>query len=241
MKKLFLATFFLCIATLGIQAQIVKPHQGKAAMKSIHNGVNESIKTLDQNIHPTGTHNVWDGYIYPRLGINLSTLLNMGGNPKISLSGGVGIEVFVLPRLGIDMELNYSHQGTAGIYTKFGNTVSGPYDYRLDYFSTTFLARWYPKATMPLSVYSGISLSNCVNAKSELKNGTTTSLKDDHIRSGDFSIPIGTSYEVGQWAFDLRYYASFLHIAKSEKAKRIMGNATNMRIEATIAYKILFL
>lgn len=244
MKKCFLTVLLAVVATMGLHAQIIKPGQGKKVAQSIKEGFNDVMEAIDQDTKPTGTHDVLDGYIYPKLGLNLSTLTSMGGNMKLGLTGGFGIEIFVHPRVAVGMELLYSHQGTGGVYYQLegsdGQTVDyGPCKYSYDYLGTNVIARYYPRATMPLSVYSGLCFSRCVGAKFKSDSKKVNLYDGSHVRKGDFAIPIGATYEMGQWAFDLRYTYSPLHQARSQRAHELMGNASHMKLEATVAYRIL--
>lgn len=231
------------VATMSLQAQIIKPSKGKQVAESVKNGFNTAIDAISQDVKATGTHDVLDGYFVPKAGLNLSSLTSVGGNPIIGFTGGFGVEVFVHPHVSLGLELLYSHQGTAGVYYDTGGSSAdgryGPCSYSLDYFNTSALARWYPRATLPLSVYGGITLARCFNAKFEGEGSKTNLYKNSHVHRGDFSIPVGASYEFGQWAVDLRYNISFFRLANTERARQLMGNAKNMRLEATVAYRIL--
>lgn len=228
------------VATTCVQAQIIKPSKGKQVAESVKKGFNDAIGAISQDVTPTGTHDLFDGYITPKVGLNLSSLTSMDGNPVIGFTGGFGVEVFVHPRVSLGLELLYSRQGTSGVYYDVDGTDSyGPCSYSLDYLNTSALARWYPRATLPLSVYGGITFARCFNAKFEGEGSKTNLYKESHVHRGDISIPVGASYEFGQWAVDLRYNFSFMHLANSERARQLMGNATNMRLEATVAYRIL--
>lgn len=239
MKKSLLTMLLVLVATMGLQAQIIKPGKGKKVAETIKNGFNTAIDAIDQDVTPTGRHEVLDGYIIPKVGLNLSNLTHLDGNPKIGFTGGFGMEVFVHPQVALGLELTYSRQGTTGVYYQpaSGEERQGPYEYSLDYFNTTFMARWYPKQSLPLSVYSGLTFSRNFNAKFE-GAGEEEELTDGHVRYGEVSIPLGASYEVGQWEFGLRYNFSFTKLAKSATADRVMGSAKNMKFEATVGYRI---
>lgn len=244
MKKCFLTVLFAVVATMGLQAQIIKPGQEKKVAQSIKNGFDTVIEAIDQDTKPTGTHDVLDGYFYPKLGLNLSTLTSMGGNVRLGLTGGFGVELFVHSRMAVGMEVLYSHQGTGGVYYQMEDKDGQPYEYgpckyTYNYLSTNFTARYYPKATLPLSVYSGLCISRCVGAKFKSDSENVDLYDGSHVRKGDLGIPLGATYEVGQWAFDLRYTFSPLHQARSQRAKELMGNASHMKLEATVAYRIL--
>lgn len=239
MKKSLLTLLLSLVATMGLQAQIIKPGKGRQVAENIKNGFNKAIDAIDQDVTPTGRHDVLDGYIIPKVGLNLSNLTHLDGNPKIGFTGGFGMEVFVHSQVALGLELNYTRQGTTGVYYQptQGEERQGPYEYSLDYFNTSFIARWYPKPNIPLSVYSGLTFSRNFNATFK-GAGEYEDLTDEHVRYGEVSIPLGASYEFGQWELGLRYNFSFTKLADSSTADRVMGSAKNMKLEATVGYRI---
>lgn len=244
MRKLFMTVLFAAVAMVGMQAQIIKSGQENKVAKSLKDGFHNVIDAIDQDVTPTGTHEVLDGYFVPRLGLCLSTMTSMGGNPKLSVVGGFGVEIFVKPRLAVGLEMMYNHQGTSGVYYdavgEDGNKNSyGPCNYSFRYFSINPIVRYYPRATMPLSVYAGLSVSRCVGAKFTRDSEEVNLYKKGDVYKGDFGFPVGVTYEIGQWGFDLRYCYSPFRQARSERAREIMGNASHMKLEATVTYRIL--
>lgn len=244
MKKIFMTVLLAAVTVAGMQAQIIKSGQGNKIAKSIKDGFNDVIEAIDQDVKPTGTHEVYDGYVVPRLGLCLSTMTSMGGNPKLSAVGGFGVEIFVHPRLAVGMELMYSHQGTTGVhYDVVGEngtaTDSGPCSFTYSYLSVNPIVRYYPRATLPFSVYAGIGFSRCLSAKFKSDSEEINLYRRGDVYKGDFSIPVGLTYEIGQWGLDLRYSYSPFRQARSERARAIMGNASHMKLEATVTYRIL--
>ena len=144
-------------------------------------------------------------------------------------------------------------------YSRDTHTV-GSYDVNLDYLNTTYLIRWYPKKKLPLSVYTGVHVYRIIHSSMRL-NGectqTITNLDDgtsetntyavnakekinSDLHRGDVAIPVGVSYEIGQWQFDARYNFSFRHLADSDRAKQILGNSMNSVAMLSVAYRIHF-
>lgn len=249
MRKFLLLALLSAASMTQVQAQIIKPRHGQKITQSIKDGFNTVMETIKQDVKPTGTHEVMSGCIYPKLGVSLTSLTGVGGDPKLSITGGVGIEMYVHPRVGVAMELLYSHQGTTDVYHTIttnstaeegtGETLtSGPYKYCFNFIETTLTGRWYPRATIPFSIYSGISLSREMSAKATIDDNKTNLHSNDHVRKYDISIPIGLTYEFGQVALDVRYNHSFFHVASSGTAKRLLGDARHMRFAATVAYRI---
>lgn len=245
MKKILMTAVLFLVATMGLHAQIIKPGQGKKVSKSIKDGFNDVIEVLDQNTKPTGTHEPLDFYITPKVGLNLSTLTGMGGRPQLGITAGVAIETFATQRLSVGLELLYSHQGTSHVYFDFAGTDGQTYEYgpakfSMGYLGTNLLVRYYPKACLPFSVYSGLCIARTVSATYKEGSQKEDLYDDGHIHKGDLGIPLGATYEVGQWAFDLRLEYSPTQVAKTNRAKAIMGHASNVKVEATVGYRINF-
>lgn len=240
MKRNIIGVLILLLSVSGVHAQIIKPVKGKQMAQNVAEGFNQVIDAISQDVKPTGTHNVLSGCIYPKAGLALSTLTGMGGDMKLGFTAGFGLEAFIHPRVSVGLEVDYARQGVNNTYYNIDSQDQkmGPYDYTLDYVTTSLIGRWYVRATMPLSIYSGFSFQRCIKATFSGSGEKEDLLDDSHVRKGDVSIPIGATYEFGQWAVDLRYSYSFLHLAKSKNAKNIMGDASNMKIEATVAYRI---
>lgn len=243
MKKIFLTAVLLLAATMSMQAQIIKQRQGKKIAKSIKEGFNDVMDVIDQDVTPSGTHDPLDFYITPKVGLNLSTLTGMGGSPQLGLTIGCQIETFVTHKLSVGLELLYSHQGTSSVDHNLIDQEGQPYTYgpckySLGYLGTNLLARYYPKADLPFSVYSGLCIQRCVSGKFKSDDEKVDLYDDSHVHKGDLGIPVGATYEVGQWAFDLRFVYSPTQVAKSQKAKEMMGHASNIKIEATVGYRI---
>lgn len=204
--------------------------------KRIKNGFKNTIDLLDQNVTATGTHGRWDFYITPKVGVAASNLTGMGGNIKLGFIGGFYTEVFILPNLAVDVEMTYSRQGTNSVTHVNNHGVGSVYNYRLDYINTDYFCRWYPYEKTPLSVYSGIQVSRLVKAK-YVMNGEANSIRSN-LRSGDVSIPVGVSYECGQWQADLRYNFGITRVPRNDLAKSIMGKAHCHTLALTLGYKI---
>lgn len=229
---------------MGINAQIVtKANKGKIA-NGIKEGVNSAIETLDQHTHPTGEHELWDGFIAPKVGMGISSLPGTGGRPELGFVGGLYVEAFVAKNIGLAMEITYQHQGANRAYYASMSEQNGQeflnegrYDYNLDYINTSYLIHWYPWPTRPLSLYTGLQTSRLINAKSHMRGSTTADIKDE-LHRGEANIPLGITYEFGQWELDARYYISWRKLASSHTAKRILGNARNMMFSVTVGYRI---
>lgn len=209
-----------------------------------NNGLKNFFKLIKQDAHPTGVHDPFDFYVGPRLGISAATLTSTGGSPVLGPTGSAFFEVFVLKNLSIGMEIGYSYQGAKDvkytIYTKeedgtLVDTQHQKYDYSLHYINATYLCRWYPISSTPLSVYSGLHLARLISAHATANHRTNIT---DELHEGDVAIPVGVSYEWGQWQADMRYTASLRHIGRTARAKQLLDNSFNNMLSLTVAYKI---
>lgn len=245
MKRNILFFLVIVLAFANANAQIVKPGNKEKIKQDIKSGIKSTLDVIDQDSHPTGTHELWDIYVAPQLGIGISALPGGGGIPEVGITGGGFVEVFVRKNLAIDVGLNFSHQGgnnvayDATVTDADGNSIAQgqKYDYNLNYINTDYLCRWYPWSYKTLSVYTGLHLARLVHAKSKLHDGAITNIRRE-LHKGDVAIPVGISYEWKQWQLDGRFFYSLRHIARTDKAKMVLGNATNTMLSVTVAYKI---
>lgn len=248
-KKITLLLMLL-IPTLGIQAQIINKSNKDKIGQDIKNGFNNTMKAIKQDAHPTGEHSLWDGYVGPKLGVGISSMPGIGGAPEGGVVVGGFFDVFVAKNLSLSFELTYQHQGANDVhYAQLedvtdanGNVTgqvvnSGKYNYNLNYINTSYLIHWYPWSYRPVSFYTGLQLERLISANSHLKGGDTHGIRDE-LYKGEFSIPVGATYEWKQWLFDARYYISPRKLARTHKAKEILGNARNMMLSFTVAYRI---
>ena len=236
-RKKMIRLLIVTIATV-FSLQVAAQNNGQT-----NNGLKNFFKLIKQDAHPTGVHDPFDFYVGPRLGISAATLTSTGGFPVFGPTGSAFFEVFVLKNLSIGMEIGYSYQGAKGveytINTKHEDgtvdTQHQKYDYSLHYINATYLCRWYPISSAPLSVYSGLHLARLISAHAKSNHRTNIT---DELHEGDVGIPVGVSYEWGQWQADMRYTASLRHIGRTARAKQLLDNSFNNMLSVTVAYKI---
>lgn len=250
MRRYISILFLFLLSATSLQAQIVKSGSKDKIGQNVKQGFTDVMNTIRQDTHPTGEHEMWDGYIGPRVGVGVASLPGGGGRPVVEYKGGAFVEVFVAKNLGISFEIDYEHRGGSSLeystlqntYDENGNVTgnfvnSGKYDYNLNYLNTSYLAHWYPWSYRPLSLYAGLQLSYLAYAKAHMQGGTSTSIRSQ-LHKGEVDVPIGISYEWKQWEFDLRYFISPRKLASSRRAKTILGNARNMALSFSVAYRI---
>ncbi len=250
MKKVILSILVLMLPVMGLQAQIINKRNKDKISQDIKDGFKTAMDAIKQDTKPSGEHNQWDGYVAPRVGIGVASLPGAGGRPEAAYLFGTYIEAFVTTNLGISFGMDYQHQGANSVRSSVevpvtdangkvtGTTVaSGKYDYNLNYVNTSYLIHWYPWPYRAVSFYTGLQISRLMTAKAKLHGGSKAEINDE-IHEGEINFPIGASYEWKQWEFDVRYFISPRELASSHKAKNILGNARNMMLSVSVAYRI---
>ena len=246
MKRILLITAILFMALINGQAQVLNKDNTKQIGQAVKDGIKDVRDAIVQDTKPTGEHEQWDIYAVPKIGLNLSNLPGIDGKVKIGLIGGVYMEMFLTKNIAIDVETQYSHQGSSGVHRTLITTEAsgitttreyGPYDFKLDYLNTNYIVRWYPWIDLPWSFTTGLHTSYIISAKAKLKGGKEHNLKD-HIYKGDVAIPLGVSYEWSQWQIEARYNLYFRKLARDAKAQELMRNARNNMFEVTLGYRI---
>lgn len=246
MKGILLITAILFMALTNGQAQVLNKDNTKQIGQAVKDGIKDVRDAIVQDTKPTGEHGQWDIYAAPKLGLNLSNLPGIDGRVKLGLVGGAYVEVFLAKNIAIDVEMQYSHQGSSGIHRTLTTTDAsgvtttreyGSYDFKLDYLNTNYIVRWYPWIDLPVSFTTGLHAGYIISAKAKLDDGTKHNLKD-HIYKGDVAIPFGVSYEWSQWQIEARYNLYFRKLARDAKAQELMRNARNNMFEVTLGYRI---
>ena len=246
MKKIILIAAILVGALTNGQAQVINKNYAKRIGQAVKEGYQDVKGAFIQDTKPSGEHTIWDIYAAPKVGLNLSNLSGVNGNMKLGVVAGAYIEAFIANNVAIDAELLYSRQGSSGVYRNinttddYGNPIIreyGPYDFKLDYFNMNYLVRWYPWVDLPWSFTTGVHTGYIFSAHAKHENGEDVNLKNTIYR-GDFSIPLGVSYEWKQWQVEARYNVFFRKLAKDDEAKDLLRNARNSMLEVTLGYRI---
>ena len=233
MKKYFLLAIIL-LCTMNSQAQIVNERNKERIKQTIKEGFEDVKEAIKQNNSLPDEHEQWDTYVVPKVGLNVSNMPGLKGNPKLGPVLGVLVEMFITKNLAMGVEVEYTQQGTSGVY---GGSSKGPYSYSLQYFNTSYLVRWYPRRFSRWSLYTGLKTSQLLSSNVRLKDGAKTNMKDK-TRNGDFFIPLGMSYEWQKWQIDMRYCISMLRLRKGDtNSEPSLGAARNNIFQVTIGYR----
>ena len=79
----------------------------------------------------------------PYAGAVTSRMMGNENSWKVGLAGGVKVQFFLTPSFSVSIGSNYTHLGAKDQYQYYQNEKTGPYDYRLDYINTDYLAQKY--------------------------------------------------------------------------------------------------
>jgi len=157
----------------------------------------------------------------PMVGLNLASMTKADNSKmRVGVAAGVEGEYGVTENFGITAGLLYSMQGvkqsgSATVYIPvFGNVAfTGDQTLKLDYLNIPILANYY--IVKGLAVKAGIQPGFCVSKKMALKgtatnNGNTVNIDsnekiEDGVKSFQFAIPVGLSYEYQSFVLDARY------------------------------------
>lgn len=157
----------------------------------------------------------------PMVGLNLASMTKADNSKmRVGVAAGVEGEYGVAENFGITAGLLYSMQGVkqSGSATVnipvFGNVAfTGDQTLKLDYLNIPILANYY--IVKGLAIKAGIQPGFCVSKKLALKgtatyNGQSVNVdSNDKIENGvksfQFAIPVGASYEYKSFVLDARY------------------------------------
>lgn len=158
--------------------------------------------------------------IQPKLGMNIASITKSeDGDNRIGLAAGAEFEVGLTDMVGLSGGLLYSMQGE-----KCGSVTT-----KLDYINVPILANVY--VAKGLAVKMGVQPGFNVNAKVKAKeSGVTAEADIDGVKSIDFSIPVGLSYEFDRFVVDARYNWGITKIVSHESCK-------NSVVQITVGYK----
>ena len=171
--------------------------------------------------------------LQPKAGINISTITGDYNDKKakVGLVAGVEAEYGITENFGIDFGVLYSMEGCkmdlpiaagegASVYLAKGVKVN------LDYINIPILAQYYP--VKGLAIKAGIQPAFNVRHKAS-KDGDKVNI--DGVKSFNFSIPVGLSYEYQNFVLDARYNIGVTKLIKDEDQGR------NSTFAITIGYK----
>jgi predicted porin len=176
-------------------------------------------------------HEVGSFTLQPKVGVNIASLTKSdGADPRIGLAAGVEGEYQATDIFSLSAGVIYSQQGNKYDKTVLGQNVK--YTNKLDYINIPIMANVY--VVKGLAVKLGVQPAFNVNSKfSTVANVASTETKksvDTDVKSFDFSIPVGLSYEYNNVVLDARYNWGLTKIADNSDSK-------NSVFQITLGYK----
>lgn len=161
--------------------------------------------------------------IQPKVGLNLANLTSSEGDIRAGVAAGVEFEYQVSDIFSLSAGALYSMQGCK-------NTIEGvDVTTKLDYVNVPILANVY--VVKGLAVKLGLQPGFNVTHKMSAKQGSASGSVDiPGVKSVDFSIPVGLSYEYSNFVFDARYNFGVTKVADDADSK-------NSVFQFTLGYK----
>lgn len=169
-------------------------------------------------------HEVGSITIQPKIGMNIADLTDADDSDvRIGLAVGAEAEYQATDLFSVSAGILYSMQGCKGSEEGVKETV------KLDYINIPILANVY--VTKGLAVKLGIQPGFNINAKAKAEaNGVSAEADIDDVKTLDFSIPVGVSYEYQNFVLDARYNWGLTKIASDIDSK-------NSVFQITLGYK----
>lgn len=161
--------------------------------------------------------------IQPKIGLNVANLTDADADSRIGLAVGAELQYQATDIFAITGGILYSMQGCKDSESGATGTV------KLDYINVPILANVY--VVKGLAVKLGIQPGFNVNSKLKAKtSGVSAEVDLDGVKSVDFTIPIGLSYEFDNFVIDGRYNWGVTKVADDLDSK-------NSVFQFTVGYK----
>ena len=178
--------------------------------------------------------------LQPKVGVNVATLTDEDDTKaRVGFTGGLELGYQWTKKFALTGALMYSQQGAKTDYDELNGTM------KLDYINIPILANVY--VTKGLAVKLGIQPAFNVN-KTITVGGISMDIEDAYeqgtgervkVKSFDFSIPMGLSYEVNGLVFDARYNLGLSKIVGgfNYEGVKVRPDDKNSVFQFTIGYK----
>ena len=163
--------------------------------------------------------------VQPKIGMNFATLTKADDSEsRIGLVAGAELEYQLSDIFSISGGALYSQQGCE--WSEDGSTRTN----KLDYINIPILANVY--VVKNLAVKVGVQPAFNVNSKAKASQGDSSVQGSiEGIKTFDFSIPIGLSYEYKNIVIDGRYNFGLTKVSKYADSK-------NSVFQLTLGYKL---
>ena len=163
----------------------------------------------------------------PLVGITVANITEGNGDAKVGLAAGAELEYQMNETFALSVGALYSMQGCKGEVNVEGFDVDATV--KLDYINIPILANVYvvKGLAVKLGIQPGFNVTHKASAEVE---GTKVSSDLSGVKSVDFSIPVGLSYEFNNFVIDGRYNFGVTKIADYSDSK-------NSVFQFTLGYK----
>jgi hypothetical protein len=163
------------------------------------------------------------------------TISGVTGGPvksKSDLAGGISGEAVISKLFALQLEANYSAQGT-GVIDANGTTAG---TYQFSYITIPLMAKLY--GTPELSFFAGPQIGLLLKAKTKSSTAADQDVKDQ-LESTDFYAVFGTEYRFKNGVFiGARYNAGLTNIAKDKTSNSELKNRyISLRLGYSFALK----
>ena len=180
--------------------------------------------------------------IQPKVGLNISNYTKSdGADSRIGLAMGAEFESQITNRFSLSVGALYSMQGAKIATVDASTGINVKTTFKTDYINSPIMANVY--VVQGLALKAGIQPGINVNASySASAQGVTVSGKLSDVGVGvnvktlDFAIPVGLSYEYKNIVLDARYFFGLTKIDKTDEP----DTARNQYVSITLGYKIHF-
>lgn len=154
--------------------------------------------------------------IQPKVGLSIATLTDFkGSDPRFGVVTGAEMEYSLTDMIALSGGVLYSMQGCK--YENSGVSVTE----KLDYINIPILCNVY--VVKGLAVKLGIQPGFNINSTAK---GSGVEIDEDGVKTVDFSIPVGLSYEFNNFVIDGRYNWGLTKVADNVDCKNSVWQIT---------------
>lgn len=168
--------------------------------------------------------------LQPKIGLNVAYLSGDDGvdtKPRLGVAGGAEFEYQLMEKFSLSAGMLYSQQGVKEIYQGVDMTV------KTDYLNFPILANVY--------LFKGLAMKFGVQPAVNVKAGyfvDTKSLDWEgnlsdygiHVKTFDFAIPVGLSYEYKNFVIEARYNIGITKLVEDDESR-------HRTFQFTVGYK----
>ena len=196
------------------------------------------LSTMLFSVGAFAQHEVGSLTIQPKVGLNIANYTNSNGtDSRIGLAMGAEFESQITNRFSLSVGALYSMQGAKIATVDASTGINVKTTFKTDYINIPIMANVY--VVQGLALKAGIQPGINVNASySASAQGVTVSGKLSDVGVGvnvktlDFAIPVGLSYEYKNFVIDGRY-----NIGLTEVVKDDIDKSKNSVFQFTVGYK----